>query len=41
VYIQGQTTLHAAADHGEFMINRVVEVSVTGGCADYQLPVAP
>lgn len=40
-YIQEQTTLHTAADQGEFMINRVVEVSATGGCADYQLPVTP
>lgn len=38
VYIEEQTTLRTAADQGEFMINRVVEVSETGNCADYPLP---
>jgi predicted nuclease of predicted toxin-antitoxin system len=38
-YIREQATLRAAADQGEFMINRVVEVDDTGSCADYPLPV--
>lgn len=38
VYIEEQTTLQTVADQGEFMINRVVEISETGGCADYLLP---
>ncbi len=37
-YIREQTTLRVAADQGEFMINRVVEVSETGSCDDYPLP---
>lgn len=39
-YIEEQTTLRTAADRGEFMINRVVEVSETGSCADYPLPAS-
>lgn len=39
VYIEEQTTLGTAADQGEFMINRLVEVSEAGSCADYPLPV--
>lgn len=38
-YIQTQAMLRAAVDEGEFMINRVVEVSDMGICADYPLPV--
>ncbi len=37
-YIRAQATRCAAADQGEFMINRVVEVSGTGNCSDYPLP---
>jgi hypothetical protein len=37
-YIEERVTLRIAADQGEFMINRVVEVSEMGGCADYPLP---
>jgi hypothetical protein len=37
-YIEEQVTLSIAADQGEFMINRVIEVSETGSCADYPLP---
>jgi hypothetical protein len=39
-YIEEQTALRTAVDQGEFMINRVVEVSETGSCADYPLPVS-
>jgi predicted nuclease of predicted toxin-antitoxin system len=38
VHIERQTELTGAADPGEFMINRVVEVSENGGCADFPLP---
>jgi predicted nuclease of predicted toxin-antitoxin system len=37
-YIEEQARLWTAADLGEFMINRVVEVSETGRSADYPLP---
>jgi hypothetical protein len=39
-YIEEHTTLRTAADQSEFMINRVVEVSNTGNCADYPLPTS-
>jgi predicted nuclease of predicted toxin-antitoxin system len=38
-HITQQSTRHLAADHAEFMINRVVEVDETGACADFSLPV--
>lgn len=37
-HIDGQVALHRAADPGEFMINRVVEVRETGACEDFSLP---
>lgn len=37
-HIDRQTKLSGAADPGEFMINRVVEVGETGACVDFPLP---
>jgi predicted nuclease of predicted toxin-antitoxin system len=37
-HIAQHTMLHRAADSAEFMINRVVEVSETGTCADFPMP---
>jgi predicted nuclease of predicted toxin-antitoxin system len=37
-YIERLAKLSGAADPGEFMINRVVEVDEEGGCADFALP---
>jgi alpha-D-ribose 1-methylphosphonate 5-triphosphate synthase subunit PhnI len=37
-HIERQTELTGAADPGEFMISRVVEVSEAGVCADFRLP---
>lgn len=37
-HIEQQTRLRGASDPGEFMINRVIEVSEAGVCADYPLP---
>lgn len=37
-HIEQQTTLSGAADSGELMINRVVEVSEAGVCTDFPLP---
>ena len=36
--IERQAKLTGAADRGEFMINRVVEVNDEGICADFPLP---
>jgi hypothetical protein len=37
-HIDVQTNTHGAADPGEFMINRVVEVDEDGACVDFPLP---
>jgi hypothetical protein len=37
-HIERQAKLSGAADPGEFMINRVVEVDEDGVCADFPLP---
>jgi predicted nuclease of predicted toxin-antitoxin system len=37
-YIERQADLSGAADHGEFMINRVREVDEDDTCADFPLP---
>ena len=37
-HIEHQTKTTGAADPGEFMINRVVEVGNDGSCADFPLP---
>jgi predicted nuclease of predicted toxin-antitoxin system len=37
-HVEQQTKLTGAIDPGEFMINRVVEVSEAGVCDDYPLP---
>jgi predicted nuclease of predicted toxin-antitoxin system len=37
-HIERQTELTDAADPGEFMINRVVEVGEDESCADFSLP---
>jgi predicted nuclease of predicted toxin-antitoxin system len=37
-HIERQAELSGAADRGEFMINRVVEVDEDGLCADFPLP---
>lgn len=38
VHVDSRTAGTGAADPGEFMINRVVEVSDTGVCVDFLLP---
>jgi predicted nuclease of predicted toxin-antitoxin system len=38
-HITQQTMLHRATNPAEFMINRAVDVSETGICADFALPV--
>jgi|CZKG01.1.fsa_nt_gi predicted nuclease of predicted toxin-antitoxin system len=37
-YVERRAREAGAADSGEFMINRVVEVSDAGACADFPLP---
>jgi hypothetical protein len=37
-HVEQQTKTTGAADPGEFMINRVVEVDEDGSCADFPLP---
>jgi hypothetical protein len=37
-YIEQQAKLSACADAGEFMINRVIEISQAGVCAHFPLP---
>jgi predicted nuclease of predicted toxin-antitoxin system len=37
-HVEQQAKATGAADPGEFMINRVVEVEEDGGCADFPLP---
>lgn len=39
-FIEHRANLSGAADRGEFMINRVVEISDAGGCSDFPLPAA-
>jgi predicted nuclease of predicted toxin-antitoxin system len=39
-YIEQQAMLTGAADPGEFMINRVVEIGKDGSCADFPLPAS-
>jgi predicted nuclease of predicted toxin-antitoxin system len=39
-YVERQAQASRAADPGEFMINRVVEISEDGECADFPLPAS-